>query len=269
MKNWTIWLLAIIITLSAAFYQRTTGPTYPKRANIDVNGKSYKIQLLRSQDHKGGSEIKLDIPDTTVSAALIYHKYKRDEPYDTIQFARKGAFLTATLPIQPAAGKLQYYITFTSHSQSLTIFQANPVVIRFKGTVPLYILIPHIFFMFFAMLLANTAGIMAISKKDQYIKFTKLTFYFLILGGLMLGPMVQKFAFGEFWTGIPYGWDLTDNKTLIAFVFWLLAFVGNIKGRRPYLTILAAVVLLLIFSIPHSMFGSELNYTTGAIGTGK
>jgi hypothetical protein len=269
MKNWIIWVLAVIITLSAAIYQRTTGPTYPKTVTVDLNGKSHKIQLLRAQDHKGGSDLQFSIPDTSVHACLMYHIYKIEKPYDTVQFTRKGDILIATLPTQPPAGKLQYYVTFTSNGQSLSIFENNPVVIRFKGTVPLFILFPHIFFMFFAMLLSNIAGIMAIAKKDRFRLYTKLTFYFIIVGGLILGPLVQQYAFGELWTGVPFGWDLTDNKTLIAFIFYLIAFVGNLKGKRPYLTILASVMVLVIFSIPHSMFGSELNYTTGSIGTGK
>ena len=38
----------------------------------------------------------------------------------------------------------------------------------------------------------------------------------LAVGGFILGPLVQNYAFGELWTGVPFGWDLTDNKTLIA-----------------------------------------------------
>jgi len=85
---------------------------------------------------------------------------------------------------------------------------------------------------------------------------------------MILGPIVQYFAFGDFWTGIPYGWDLTDNKTLIAFVFWIIAVVMNRKKERPLYTALAAFVLLLIFSIPHSLFGSQLDYSTGQVTQG-
>ncbi len=42
----------------------------------------------------------------------------------------------------------------------------------------------------------------------------------------------------------------------------------NRKKERPFYTILAAVVLLLIFSIPHSMFGSELDYASGQVTQG-
>jgi hypothetical protein len=85
---------------------------------------------------------------------------------------------------------------------------------------------------------------------------------------MILGPLVQKYAFGELWTGIPFGWDLTDNKTLIAFAFWVLAVWMNRKKARPGYTVLAAIVLLLIYSIPHSMFGSQLNYDTGTVTQG-
>ena len=85
---------------------------------------------------------------------------------------------------------------------------------------------------------------------------------------MILGPVVQLYAFGDLWTGIPFGWDLTDNKTLIAFLFWVLAVAMNWKKSRPAYTVIAAVVLLLIYSIPHSMFGSQLDYNTGTVTQG-
>ncbi len=45
----------------------------------------------------------------------------------------------------------------------------------------------------------------------------------MTVGGLILGPVVQKHAFGAFWTGIPFGYDLTDNKTLLMWMVWLVA----------------------------------------------
>jgi hypothetical protein len=77
--------------------------------------------------------------------------------------------------------------------------------------------------------------------------------------------VVQLYAFGDLWTGIPFGWDLTDNKTLVAFLFWTLALVANLRRERRWATVLAAVVLLLIYSIPHSLYGSELDYESGKV----
>ena len=122
--------------------------------------------------------------------------------------------------------------------------------------------------MFLAMLFSTLAGLMAVIKYPLYKKYSVWTLILFIAGGMILGPIVQYYAFGDLWTGIPFGWDLTDNKTLIALLFWILAVVMNRKKERPLYTVLAAFVLLLVFSIPHSLFGSELNYSSGQVTQG-
>jgi hypothetical protein len=57
MKNYMYWILALVITLGAAFYQRTTGPTYPKRSEVIINNKKYDIKLVSSLSLDYPSEI--------------------------------------------------------------------------------------------------------------------------------------------------------------------------------------------------------------------
>jgi hypothetical protein len=118
------------------------------------------------------------------------------------------------------------------------------------------------------MLFSNLSGLLAAFRIPSYRKYTFLTFGFLFVGGMILGPVVQLYAFGDLWTGVPFGWDLTDNKTLIAFLFWVPAVVMNLKKQRPVYTLIASIVLLLVYSIPHSMFGSHLDYNTGTVTQG-
>jgi hypothetical protein len=122
--------------------------------------------------------------------------------------------------------------------------------------------------MFIAMLFSTLAGLMSIIKYPSYKNYANWTLLTLIVGGMILGPIVQYYAFGDLWTGIPFGWDLTDNKTLIAFLFWILAVVMNRKKERPLYVALAAFVLLLVYCIPHSLFGSELDYASGEVTQG-
>jgi hypothetical protein len=112
------------------------------------------------------------------------------------------------------------------------------------------------------------AGMMAAIKYPLYRKYGLWTLILLIAGGMILGPVVQYYAFGDLWTGVPFGWDLTDNKTLIGLLFWIAAVLMNRKSEKPVYTILAAVMLLIVFSIPHSLFGSQLNYSTGEVTQG-
>ena len=42
----------------------------------------------------------------------------------------------------------------------------------------------------------------------------------LIIGAFILGPLVPWYAFGVWRSGIPFGYDWTDNKVLLELVFW-------------------------------------------------
>jgi len=84
----------------------------------------------------------------------------------------------------------------------------------------------------------------------------------LLVGGLILGPLVQKYAFGALWTGFPFGHDLTDNKMLIAMIGWIAALIAGRGGKPARWWVLGASVLLMaIYLIPHSLLGSELDYS--------
>jgi len=88
----------------------------------------------------------------------------------------------------------------------------------------------------------------------------------ITLGGLVLGPIVQKYAFDAFWTGWPLGGDLTDNKTAAMWLAWAAALA--VRGRRPdpadrvarWSTVLAALVMIAVYCVPHSLLGSQLDY---------
>jgi hypothetical protein len=268
MKNFLFWLLAVAITVSAAMYQRLTGPTYPQKVTATVDGTAYKFHLKRSQTNTHTCKIKLEVADG-ITGRMYYKKYNVDEEWMVSDMTREEGNLVGELPSQPAAGKLQYYIALgTSSGEEVTIAREQPVVIRFKGNVPAGVMIPHILIMFFAMLLSNLAGITAAFKGSGQKVYGQWALWLLLAGGMVLGPLVQKYAFGELWTGIPFGWDLTDNKTLIAVIAWIIAAAMNRKKERPAYTIAAAVILLLIYSIPHSLFGSQLDYVTGAVTQG-
>jgi hypothetical protein len=284
LKKIAIWFLAMVITAAAAYYQRKTGPTHPKSVTVTLADNTWDVSLLRSNGARD-ARIKLPMIDPNIKATLYYKKFRFDEDWKSVEFEVKPLRghpgmsqkksnkppkmgFVAYLPQQDPAGKLEYYIELSGYGDETYIAKDAPVVIRFKGDVPAGVLIPHILFMFLSMLLATVAGMYAIFKIKAFRKLTYWTFGVLFIGGFILGPWVQWYAFGDWWTGIPFGWDLTDNKTLFAFLFWIAAVIGNRKKSRPGLVILAAVMTLVIFSIPHSLFGSELDYATGEVTQG-
>ncbi len=267
MKKFLFWFFAVIITLASAVYQRITGPTYPLHGKVTLGDAEIKYKLTRSHEITSDCEISVLAPNPEVSGRILYKRFKTADAWVEVPFSRQGERLVASLPKQPMAGKLAYkaFLSFQGNEVSLT--GEEPVIIRFKGHVPLAVLILHVLVMFAAMLFSTCAGIAALIRRNSMRRFALWTAGLLLVGGFILGPLVQKFAFGTWWTGFPLGVDLTDSKTLIAMLGWLAALVAGRGGRPARGWILAASVLtLVIFLIPHSLFGSELKYTdTSAI----
>ena len=260
MRKGLFWTLAVVVTLASAVYQRVTGPTYPVKGKATVGGVEVRYRLPRSADT--GADAKLALTAAApVEGRLEWQRFKAGDSWSSVALVREDDRLVGYLPQQPAAGKLAYRIVLTSGSESKTVTGRAPAVLRYKDPVPLGLLIPHALVMFTGMLLATAAGLAAIDRKRDPRRLTFWTVAFLFLGGFVLGPLVQKFAFGVAWAGFPAGTDLTDNKTLIAFLFWVAAWIAGRKGKpvRP-LVIMASLVTLVVFLIPHSLLGSQYKY---------
>jgi hypothetical protein len=262
MRKTLLWILAVVITLGAAVYQRMTGPTYPLKGRADVSGLEVSYRLDRSAENDRDHEVKVAVPDPSVTGAVVWKRLKVEEPWVRVEMRREGGALIGALPKQPMAGKLEYRVLLAKDNNEISLTGASPVVLRFKGPVPAVVLIPHILVMFLAMLFSNMAGLAALSGKIKTRKLVLGTLALLFLGGFVLGPLIQKFSFGVFWAGVPLGFDLTDNKTLIAFVLWVAAAIAGRKGREARGWVIAASLLtFVVYLIPHSLLGSEHKYS--------
>jgi len=256
----TLWIIAFVLTLAIAFYQRVTGPTHPVKESVTLNGTEVKAKFERSHGGESDQPVVVELSSNKLDGFLYWKRYKTSDDWNIVKMSKEERTLTAYLPHQPPAGKLEYFVKI-SDENSEAFLPTKPIVTRFKGAVPDFILIPHIIFMFAAMLLALRTGIEIFRKEPKFKTLTFVTVIVLGIGGMILGPIVQNYAFGEFWTGFPYGTDLTDNKTLIAFIGWLIALVAVIKTKKPkFWVAFATVVMFAVFLIPHSVMGSELDY---------
>jgi len=261
LKSFLLWVLAFVITLAAAYYQRTTGPTYEVRGKVVIEGSTYKYKLIRTYDGDDDAPVEITIPDREVTGEMKLKRYKSHDEWSTASMVRQGEKLTGYIPHQPMAGKVMYHVTLSKGGNSY-LLNEEPAVIRYKGFVPRGILITHIITIFLAMLFSTRTAFEVLFKLKNTYLYTWLTFIFLTIGGMFLGPVVQKYAFDAYWTGWPFGHDLTDNKSLLAFIFWAVALGYQIwKREKKGWAVVAAVILFLVYIIPHSVLGSEIDYT--------
>ncbi len=267
------WIFAFVITAFAVVYQRQTGPTYPRKVHVQFDDTTLvKLKLPRSAECNAAVDIVLPKLSLEWNGYIYYRRFPTNDEWSVMPFLlNENDEMVASLPSDlPPAAKLEYYLEFDKSftDVSFAVAKDAPLIIRFKGAVPSWALMPHIVLMFIAMLFSNLVGIMALFKSPRFRFYGMLTFILLLVGGLIFGPVVQYYAFGQAWTGFPVGADLTDNKTLIAFLFWLVAVIANWKKERPWLSVFAALVTLVVYLIPHSMRGSQFDYETGKVITG-
>lgn len=262
-KSILLWLLSLLLTLMVAVYQRMTGPTHPVRGKEVIKGQTIQYRLLRSYTEFEGLPVRIRAAAPDINAEIMFRRYKTGDPWMEISMKRDQQELSAEVPGQPRAGKVEYLIRIEIDGEQFFLNDGKPVVARFKGRVPSVFLIIHVILMFFGIWLALRTGLEALRKKGNYHRLVNWTLAVVFLGGIILGPIVQKYAFGDFWTGFPYGTDLTDNKTLLAVIFWLAAFF--LKKKSRWWVVCAAVLMLIVYLIPHSVLGSELDYKTGEL----
>jgi hypothetical protein len=267
-KKILLWFLSFVIAAGTMVYQRVTGPTYPSRGKIDIFGETIKFRLPRSAENLGDCEVSIAVPSADFSGYMEYKRHGSTDAWTRVALANKKDdktkkdVLTGFLPKQAMAGKLDYLVYLVSGGKSLSLSGKEAVVIRFRGVVPLFILYPHILIMLLALMFSTRAGLAALGKKDhpgQYAKWAAALFF---ITGFILGPLMQYFGFGVLWAGFPLGSDLTDTKSLVAMIGWIIALFMMRKGKPARGWVLAASLLLLAaFLIPHSMMGSELDYS--------
>lgn len=262
MRKIGLWVLALALTLAAAAWQRLTGPTWPVEGTTRLaTGETVRYHLPRSAEVGADLKVAVTVAEAGVTGFVRCRRVPSRDEWQFLALSREGEQLVAYLPEQPPAGKLAYQFMLAREDSvdAATAVPPEPAVVRFKGHVPAGLLIPHVIAMFLGMLVANRAGFAVAFREEKPQRFILPTLALLVVGGLILGPLVQKAAFGAYWTGFPVGSDLTDTKTLAAVLGWVWAAIRSRGGRR-WPVLVAAAITLVVFAIPHSLLGSQINW---------
>ena len=162
------WILAIIITVASAIYQRLTGPTYPLAGSVKLaNGHEVSYSLDRS--HAGGDNalVTVHTKDTSIAGTLMWRPYQSSGEWQTSLMHYDGGMLRGELPAQSPMEKIEYQIALSFDAQGAILPLGGPLMMRFKNTVPLWVIVPHVLVMFAAMLLATRTGLEVFAKQPS------------------------------------------------------------------------------------------------------
>ncbi len=277
LKNISLWILAIIITLICLFFQDKTGPTYPLEGSFTSGESKIHYKFLRSENI--GTDLKVMFSYPLPEDFTAYVKYRRYQSHDdwkqvemqagSFEFKRRWETeslvgIAAELPyLDEKAGKYEYFVYYSVDGQdAVSITGEQAIYARYKAEVPGLVLLIHVLLIFLSMIFAIRTVLEALVN-GRFRWMIWATLISLLLGGFIMGPMVQKYAFGVIWSGFPFGHDWTDNKVVFELIFWVFAAYMNRGSRRNRWSVyFAGIATLLVYFIPHSIFGSEYNYIT-------
>ncbi len=277
LRRIVLWAASILVVLGCLAYQDKTGPTYPLEGTVETSRGAVSFKIPRSQTVGQGLPVVLRDPvPEGVQGVVRYRRYKSHDPWTErvmapgeFQISRRGRSETirgvgTTLPgLQERAGKYEFFVMIDDGGGVRSVTGPRAIVARYRGAVPRGILLAHIIAVFASMTLAMRTTAEALVG-GRYGGMLWATVGSLILGAFLLGPLVQWYAFGVWWSGVPFGLDWTDNKVLVELAWWVGALWTNRGGRRNRTwVVVAGAATLLVYFIPHSVFGSEFDYRTG------
>jgi hypothetical protein len=129
-----LWLLALILTVLLAVYQRLSGPTRPVRGKLDIGGSEVRYKLYRSWTNYQPLPVRVAAPGSRIEFLLHFRRFPflADENWTTVAMVKKDGAFQALVPGQPAAGKVAYKVEARGRAGSLWLNHGEPVVARFK-----------------------------------------------------------------------------------------------------------------------------------------
>jgi hypothetical protein len=136
--------------------------------------------------------------------------------------------------------------------------------LRSEGRASRWALIVHIHLMIVAILLFVHAlyyALSVISGVDRAGAMVTTVYAGLMaffITGFPIGWMIEKQVLGNYWEGIPFGWDITDSKTLFIFIFWMIPVFLRLRRRLSdhgfaRWVVAGTLFTIAMFLLPHSL----------------
>lgn len=234
-------------------------------------------RTVTEQVGPGRPDLSIMVKGGEALEPVVRYRVGKEEALRTVVMTDEGdGMWRAALPEFEKGTKIYYALELLQGGGTVARIPEENVsflFIKYKGKVSAVVLTLHILFMFASFYfmvqsLWSAIGILAgRAWKAEAVRHARWVLISSFIGGWPLGFILNYQAFGVVWEGFPFGYDVTDNKTQIMFVFWLVSLLlvrGSFLGRgeerdtlgaRGFASalILSFIVSLLLFIVPHSL----------------
>ncbi|NQS96880.1 MAG: hypothetical protein HQ591_00345 [candidate division Zixibacteria bacterium] len=234
--------------------------------NPEKDGKAGQAHLILAEVNS------TDAPDS-LQVNLYYY---RDSQFKKSELYRLGGtdYFGVEIPGGPLGSRIYYYLEAVDGAGNRVVLPETATddfqteydyfKVRFEGKASFILLVLHIVLMMAALFLLIHALYYAIyylqtgEKSDPLVITVNWGIITFFITGFPIGWVIEKQVLGNYWEGIPFGWDITDSKTLIILVLWLIFIILRRAGKISLKTfarwvIINTIITILLFLIPHSL----------------
>jgi hypothetical protein len=270
-------VLGFILTVALLGISRRLSTRRPRDLAVDGDGFRLEHRTVTEQVGPGRPDLALSVEGEQALEPVVRYWLGNEEDLQSIAMTGGGdGVWEASLPEFEKGTKIYYAIELLRAGGIAARIPAEHesfLFIKYKGKVSAVVLTLHILFMFasFYFMVQSFWSCIGIvigrPWKAEAVRNARWVLISSFIGGWPLGFILNYQAFGPVWEGFPFGYDVTDNKTQIMFVFWLVSLLlvrGSFLGKGEELDMLGArgfaaavivsfIVSLTLFIVPHSL----------------
>jgi hypothetical protein len=273
---WRMPLIIIVIITLIALGAMTLIMVIPKTKTV-VSGDLRVEYTPDRDDFEYNSHlfpVKITTPYGIDSAVMYYGGKDGFEQESLFPVVEDSEWYATTLELPQRGIRIYYYfvirdlggseITLPAKATPEFTSEYNYFKIRAEGHVSRAALYFHILLMLIAIILFIHVLYDALyilnggSRAQRIYRTTLYAQICFFITGFPLGWLIEKQVLGNYWEGIPFGWDITDSKTLFIFIYWMIPLILSWTkkiGERGFAKWALGGVLFTVamFLLPHSI----------------
>ncbi len=104
-----LWIIAFIVTIIIAAYQRITGPTYPVSERLTIQGKEISYKFPRSHGGAGDQIIQINTGSNQITWQIVFRRLNSNDKWMPVKMKGENGILTAIIPHSALGSELNYH----------------------------------------------------------------------------------------------------------------------------------------------------------------
>lgn len=286
MKNVRI-AIAVVLSVTLMFAARALKTGQSQEYSHTENGFTFAMTSLAQAGENDLVEIKLNVDgpmEPGLRVILRQSKVGQDSVSDISRFGNipmrlsdsASGLYVSELRTGARGGRLFYYFDIRDGVGGLrarfTPSAGGTFLMRYTGTVPVMVLAGHLLSIATAIFCITMAALYAFqlllggTDVQQIARYIFWAAVAVFMGGYPFGIAMRWYFDGRLWEAVPFGTDVTDNKTQLLFVYILFVWLSLLKpfsrDRGGFdllsprtvgmLSVGAFAMMIVVYLVPHS-----------------